>query len=502
MVWLIYIKFHKTAPAQCEKQQKILSLVAEFIAVPICYVISAVLFLLLALIIFLYLNPDDPEVSQQLPVVQQPIKESDLQKKLYTADSQTRPPIRESCGKPWKASPKEIKEAIIRKVEYSPQPGTGLNELHLDVETADQQNFIIHVSPEYKISRCPNLFTFEEGETVTVLGFELLGNQANICATEITRQNTKSLKLRDQKTGKYNNTVFNHEICKKELPRTIYSCGNSWKTPLMEIEGTIKKVEYRMPPWGNQKGLHFDVETTDKQSVVIHVFPEPKTSQCPDLFPFNEGDRVTVIGSEFSTPKSKENICASGIIRQDVEPLELNDQKIAILKLRDPITGNHNNSVFNNKICIDEDELKRSSFFNWMKAFLSYQESCKHCTDELVSWNNPEGILARCKDCADHIAIIPKEYSRANDCLICQEKKCSHCSDPSDPNVMPPKCWKTCMKVCGTTMGDITGYGMNIRINVIEDIKNNNPDLWRIIAKMQRRESLRAYLLFLLLIVG
>ena len=483
------------------KQQKILSLVVEFIAVPICYVISAVLFLLVALCIFIYIPSRTPPSEPPFPISKSQQKEPREPAPINSKKDQpiimTKwPPTKESCGKPWKTSPKKIKGAIIRKVEYSPQPGTGLNELHLDVETADQQNFIIHVSPEYKISRCPDLFTFEEGETVTVVGFELLGNQANICATEVTRQNTEKLKLRDRTTGKYNNDLFNHEICKQELPRTIYSCGNSWKTPLMEIEGTIKKVEYRMPPWGNQKGLHFDVETTDKQPVVIHVFPEPKTSQCPDLFTFKEGETVTVIGSEFSTPKSKKNICASGIIRQDVEPLELNDQKIAILKLRDPTTGNHNNSVFNNKICIDEDELKRSSLFNWMKAFLS---SCKHCTDELVLWNNPEGIIASCKDCADHIAIIPKEYSRANDCVICQENKCSHCSDP---NVMPPQCWKTCMKVCGTQMGDATRHGMNIRINVIEDIKNNNPDLWRIIAKMQRHESLRAYLLFLLLIMG
>ena len=38
------------------------------------------------------------------------------------------------------ASPKEIKEATIRKVEYRPQPGTGLNELHLDLPTTDDQS--------------------------------------------------------------------------------------------------------------------------------------------------------------------------------------------------------------------------------------------------------------------------------------------------------------------------------------------------------------------------
>ncbi|MCI5209533.1 MAG: hypothetical protein D3910_12250 [Candidatus Electrothrix sp. ATG2] len=68
-----------------------------------------------------------------------------------------------------------------------------------------------------------------------------------------------------------------------------------------------------------------------------------------------------------------------------------------------------------------ENERKRSSFFNWMKAFLSYQESCKNCTDELVMWKNPEGILVSCKDCSGYISIIPKEYSRANDCAIYQK---------------------------------------------------------------------------------
>lgn len=474
------------------KQEKNFSIIA-----PVCYIISAVLlFYALFSLVALIIPPPPPPPPTTTTTTTTTIATNPPRSDTEENQKDT---IITSCGTPCKASPKEIKEATIRKVEYSPQPGTGLNELHLDVETADQQNFIIHVSPEYKISRCPDLFRFHEGETVTVVGFELLGNQANICAAEITRQSSEALKLRDRTTGEYDNTIFNHEICKKELLPSIYSCGKSWKTPLMEIEGTIRKVEYRKPPGGSQKGLHFDVETADKQSVVIHVFPEPKTSQCPDLFTFKEGETVTVVGSEFSTPQNPKNICASGIIGQNIEPSEVTDQNSKMLKLRDPITGNHNNAVFNNKICIDEDGLKRSSLFNWMKAFLSYQESCKHCMDELALWNNPEGILASCKDCSGYIGIIPKEYSRANDCVICQENRCSPCSSP---NVMPPKCWKACMKRCGTTMGNMTGDGVKRIEENDKKLQKKRPDLWKIRLERRRRESLRAYLLFLLLIMG
>ncbi|RWX52083.1 hypothetical protein VU01_10428, partial [Candidatus Electrothrix marina] len=279
------------------KQEKNFSIIA-----PVCYIISAVLlFYALFSLVALIIPPPPPPPPTTTTTTTTTTTIATNPPRSDTEENQ-KDTIITSCGTPCKASPKEIKEATIRKVEYSPQPGTGLNELHLDVETADQQNFIIHVSPEYKISRCPDLFRFHEGETVTVVGFELLGNQANICAAEITRQSSEALKLRDRTTGEYDNTIFNHEICKKELLPSIYSCGKSWKTPLMEIEGTIRKVEYRKPPGGSQKGLHFDVETADKQSVVIHVFPEPKTSQCPDLFTFKEGETVTVVGSEFSTP--------------------------------------------------------------------------------------------------------------------------------------------------------------------------------------------------------
>ncbi|MCI5127460.1 MAG: hypothetical protein D3907_02925, partial [Candidatus Electrothrix sp. AUS3] len=236
------------------KQEKDSSIIA-----PVCYIITAGLLLYLVVSGYNYLtsssddtrDPIDPNVTEtKINTTGNQPPEDDLKKGPHEADRLIMmSSIKESCGKPWKAGRKEIKEATIRKVEYIPQPVTGLNELHLDVKTAEHQNFIIHVSPEYKISRCPDLFDFQEGETVTVVGYELSGNQGNICATELTRQHAETLKLRDQTTGTYNNELFNHEMCRKELPSpSIYSCGRSWKTPLVVIEGTIRKVENRSPP--------------------------------------------------------------------------------------------------------------------------------------------------------------------------------------------------------------------------------------------------------------
>ncbi|MCI5143836.1 MAG: hypothetical protein D3909_19365, partial [Candidatus Electrothrix sp. ATG1] len=332
--------------------------------------------------------------------------------------------MRESCASPWTAQLKEIKAAIIKKVEYRLQPETGLKELLLDVETTEQQHFVIHVSPEYKTSRCPGLFRFQEGEAITVVGSELLtaGNQENICAAEIIRQDGELLELRDRTTGKYNNDVFKHKICKSKLPPSIYSCGKWWKTPLSEIEGTIRKIEYRKPPGGSQAGLHFDVKTTDQQNVVIHVFPERKIKQCPDLFRFQEGETVTVTGVGFSTPNHQENICVVEIIRQDGEPLKLKEQdpemlQPKVLKLRDPITGNHNNDVFDNKKCINEDELKSSSLFNWIKNYIG--AICKECGDEIVAWDSSAGLLEKCNKCTNKLGWILRAYT--GDCTKCQE---------------------------------------------------------------------------------
>ena len=318
------------------------------------------------------------------------------------------------------------------------------------METVEQQDIIIHVSPEYKISRCPDLFDFQEGETVTVIGSELStsGSQKNICATEITRQNSEALKVRDRTTGTYNNAVFSHEICNKKLPPSIYSCNRPWTSPLMEIEGIIRKVQYKKPPWAawsNQKGLHFDVETNDEEHLLIHVFPEPKIKQCPDLFTFQEGETVIVVGSAFSTPERKKNICAAEIIRQTSEVPEL--------KLRKPRTGNHNNSIFNCKTCVDEVEMKRICLFNWVKSYIDI--TCKACTDEVAVGNYSTEISSNCKCCFERTARIPGVYTQ--DCTHCQEIMCSSRCSGSISFIMPPLCWKTCMENCGKITGGISG---------------------------------------------
>jgi hypothetical protein len=485
------------------KQEKDTSIIA-----PVCYIMTAGLLLYLVVSGYNCLtsssddkrDPIDPNVTTEETNINttgnQP-PEDDLKKEPHEADPQNfakdrddkrliMSSIKESCGKPWKAGRKEIKEAIIRKVEYIPQPETGLNELHLDVKTAEHQNFIIHVSPEYKINRCPDLFDFQGGETVTVVGYELSGNQGNICATEITRQHAETLRLRDQTTGTYNNELFNHEICRKELEPTQEACWHSWKTPLMEIEGTIRKVEYKTPPLGNFAGLHLDIETDDQQDILVHVFPEPKTSQCPDMFDFQEKEKVTVIGSEFSTPNKQGNICAAEVIRQNAEVPEL--------RLRDPITGDHNNTVFNNKICIDEDELRRNSFFSWTKSFLNCLGSCNDCVDEVAMWKSSQGIVSSCKDCARHVSMIPPEYLQTNYVAMCQDLVCSNCSG----RVMPTLCWKNCMKTCG----HITGYSVcqkEIESEKHEEfLRKNFPVTWEFI---QRQKVRRAYQFLLSLLL-
>jgi hypothetical protein len=473
------------------KKNELFLLAKEVVLFSMSYVAAAIFLISLPIIFFLWplifppkplLPPEQPPEQTTNPPVKPPFQHSDSQKEHVSVKT------RHSCGKPWKASVKELNKAIIKKVEYSSQLGTALKELRLEVETVDQQDFTIHVSPEYKVSRCPDLFTFKEGEMITVIGSELPGSehQGNICAAEITRKNKEALTIRDRTTGTYNNALFNNEICRKELPSSWYSCGRSWKTPLMEVEGTIRKVEYKKPPWNNRAGLHLDVETAPQQHTIVHVFPELKISQCPDLFSFEEGDLVTVVGSEFSTPKNQNDICASGIIIQDSE----------LLKLRGPITGKHDNTAFNSAVCIDEEALKRNSFFHWVKVFLAYQESCNLCIGELGEWENSKAIWLNCKDCTQYLPLIPIEYSRANDSAICQ-KNCSLLC--SHPDRMPPECWKNCMKTCGSNMGDATGWGVKKREEFLVILQQNYPDLWQLRLAIRRRESLAAYILFILL---
>ncbi|MCI5222158.1 MAG: hypothetical protein D3924_05680 [Candidatus Electrothrix sp. AR4] len=108
------------------------------------------------------------------------------------------------------------------------------------------------------------------------------------------------------------------------------SCGKSWKTPLNEITGKIRKIEYKSPPWTNQRGLHLDVETAPQNHIVIHVFPEKLISQCSNLFMFEEGEEIMVSGSEFLTGREgrRQNLCAATITRNS-----------NTLELRNPETG-------------------------------------------------------------------------------------------------------------------------------------------------------------------
>ena len=451
-------------------QKKIRSFIAEFIAAPLCYLVAAVLLLFIAACLYCYftkepVQPQPKDKDTSTPVF---IKKDPASKKRHDAlphPLENKPPetrlqlIAESCDTSWTTPLQEEIKGTIRKVEYSPQPGNGLTGLHLDVETADQEHFIVHISPEYKISRCPDLFTFQEGETVTVTGSELLapGSQKNICAAEITRQNSEVLKLRDRITGKYNNDVFSHKICKRELKPTIYSCNRPWTSPLMEIEGIIRKVQYKKPPWAtwsNQQGLHLDVETDEKEHFVIHVFPEPKIKQCPDLFHFEggeKGERVIVVGSAFSTPESKKNICVAEIIRQ------IKGSETPELKVRDPRTGNHNNAVFNCTTCVDEEEVKKTCSFNWLKSYID--TTCKECWDEIAEWKNSGKVPDDCQCCIDRIARILGVYTE--DCTHCQKIMCSSRCSGSIPYIMPPRCWKTCMENCGKITGKISGGLVN-----------------------------------------
>ena len=137
-----------------------LSFFAEFIAVPICYIVSALLLLLLALLIYLYFFSEDPDIKE---VIQRPSESQQSSTQVPPKKKQLitiKEAAEDSFSRPWTTPLKQLKEAVISKVEYRLQPETGLKELQLDIQTTDQQDVVIHVSPEYKISRCPDLFHF------------------------------------------------------------------------------------------------------------------------------------------------------------------------------------------------------------------------------------------------------------------------------------------------------------------------------------------------------
>jgi hypothetical protein len=127
-----------------------------------------------------------------------------------------RPARPETCGKPWKTPLMEMR-GKVQKVEYRKPPWSSQKGLHLDVQTIGKQDIVIHVFPEQLITQCQNLFTFKEGELVTVSGSEFLteaGKQMNICAAEIIRS-AGVLNLRNPITGSLEKEACCQEICGK-----------------------------------------------------------------------------------------------------------------------------------------------------------------------------------------------------------------------------------------------------------------------------------------------
>ncbi|MCI5139737.1 MAG: hypothetical protein D3922_15310, partial [Candidatus Electrothrix sp. AR1] len=95
----------------------------------------------------------------------------------------------------------------------------------------------IHVYPERLTAKCPSVFYFRVGDTVTVTGSEFFtgkgGTQQNICAAIIT-QEEKVLGVRDPVTGNLKRQLCCQEICEKNcagLPpmcdrMCMGNCGN------------------------------------------------------------------------------------------------------------------------------------------------------------------------------------------------------------------------------------------------------------------------------------
>ncbi|XCN72523.1 MAG: hypothetical protein Q3M24_19875 [Candidatus Electrothrix aestuarii] len=125
-------------------------------------------------------------------------------------------------------------------------------------------------------------------------------------------------------------------------PASKESCGRPWITPLLDVQGKIKKVEYRTQPGTGLRGLHLDVQTAAEEYIVVHVFPELLTQQCADLFRFKEGERISASGSEFLTKAGmQKNICADEIVRNSGSKL----------RLRDSMTGNLEQDECCERIC-------------------------------------------------------------------------------------------------------------------------------------------------------
>lgn len=124
-----------------------------------------------------------------------------------------------------------------------------------------------------------------------------------------------------------------HQLMAQQMSRIQQSgsmnsstCGRPWKRPLAEIQGRIRRIEYRVQPFTGRRGLHIDVETGPQTYTVVHVYPERLTVRCPSVFHFIEGETVKVTGSEFFTGPGgmRQNICAA-VIAQGKEVLSIRD---------------------------------------------------------------------------------------------------------------------------------------------------------------------------------
>lgn len=136
---------------------------------------------------------------------------------------------RSTCGRPWKRPLVKI-QGRIRNVEYRLQPFTGRSGLHLDIETGRQPDTVItviHVYPERLTAKCPSVFYFHTGDTVTVTGSEFFtgrgGVQQNICAATIT-QKEKVLGVRDPQTGSLERQLCCQAICEQNCAGLPFMC--------------------------------------------------------------------------------------------------------------------------------------------------------------------------------------------------------------------------------------------------------------------------------------
>ncbi|RWX44444.1 hypothetical protein H206_01718 [Candidatus Electrothrix aarhusensis] len=158
-----------------------------------------------------------------------------------------------TCGRPWQIPLSEI-HGRIRNVEYRVQPLTGQRGLHLDIETSEQTETVIHVYPERLTAKCPSVFYFHVGDSVTVTGSEFFtskgGMQQNICAATIT-QEEKVLDVRDPITGDLERQLCCQEICEKNcvgLPfmcdrMCMGNCGNK------RLKAVFQNLPYQHPSW-------------------------------------------------------------------------------------------------------------------------------------------------------------------------------------------------------------------------------------------------------------